>query len=184
MSHSNVLDSSDTVLIVIDVQDALMKAIHERDRVVTNTVRLIETAKIFSIPILVTLQYAARLGDCSQAVADALPKTDRIDKMTFSCCGKDLFLEALEKTNRRRVLLCGVESHVCVNQTAHDLLSLGYSVHLAKDAISSRTADNWIIGIEKMRDSGCVITSTETAIFELTKDASSDAFKKILRLVK
>ena len=184
MSHSNILDSSDTVLIVIDVQDALMKAIHERDRVAANTIRLIEAAKIFSIPILVTLQYAERLGDCTRAIADTLPHDDRIDKMTFSCCGEDLFLKALKETNRRRALLCGVESHVCVNQTAHDLLSLGYSVHLAKDAISSRTAENWITGIEKMRDSGCVITSTETAIFELTKDASSDAFKKILPLVK
>lgn len=184
MSHSNILNSSDTVLIVIDIQDSLLKAIHERDRVVENTVRLIEAAKIFSIPILVTLQNAGRLGDCTQAVADALPHADRIDKMAFSCCGSENFLEKLRETKRRQALLCGVESHVCVNQTAHDLLSQGYSVHLAKDAISSRTPDNWITGIEKMRDSGCVITSTETAIFELTKDASSPEFKKILPLVK
>lgn len=184
MSHPNILNSIDTVLVVIDMQDALLKAIHERDRVVANTVRLIEAAKIFSIPILVTLQYADRLGDCMQAVADALPHSSKIDKMTFSCCGNESFLDVLRETKRCQVLLCGVESHVCVNQTAHDLLSQGYSVHLAKDAISSRTSDNWITGIEKMRDSGCVITSTETAIFELTKDASSAKFKQILPLVK
>lgn len=184
MSHPNLLESSDTALIVLDVQDAFLKAIYERERVVLNSVKLIEAAKIFSIPIIVTLQNAERLGDCNEEVAAALPSDARLNKMTFSCLGGPCFPETLEETMRRRVLICGIETHICINQTAHDLLVRGYSVHIAKDAVSSRTPENWLTGIEKMRDSGCVITSTEMAIFELTEDASREEFKKILPLVK
>lgn len=184
MSHPNLLDSSDTVLVVIDAQDAFLKTIFERERVVANTVRLIEAAKVFSVPILVTLQNAPKLGDCTGAVMDALPHDTRIEKMSFSCCGCERFPGALEETTRRQALLCGVESHICVSQTAHDLLARGYSVHVAKDAVSSRTPESWLVGVEKMRDSGCVITSTEMAIFELTGDASSEEFKRILPLVR
>jgi len=184
MSHPRVLDRADTVLLVVDVQDAFLKAIHERDRVVANSVKLIEAAKVFSLPVIVTLQNAERMGDCTQAVADALPHDTRLNKMTFSCHGGPGFAQALAQTGRRQVLICGVEAHICVNQTAHDLLLHDYRVHLAKDAISSRTPENWEIGIEKMRDSGCVITSTEAAIFELMKDAAAPEFKRILPLVK
>lgn len=184
MSHPSLLESSDTVLLVVDMQDVLLNVIHERERVIRNTVRLVEVAKIFSIPILVTLQNPARLGDCSPELASALPHDSRISKMTFSCLGGECFPEKLDELGRRQVLICGVETHICVNQTAHDLLARGFGVQIAKDAVSSRTSDNWIVGIEKMRDSGCVITSTETAIYELTKDASTPEFKRVLKLVK
>ena len=179
-----MLNNSEAVLLVIDLQDPLLKVIHESNRVLENSVKLIEAAKIFSMPIMVTLQYAQKLGGCTQSIADALPNDSKLDKMTFSCCGGDCFNETLQATGRKQVLICGIETHVCVNQTAHDLLAMGYSVQIARDAVSSRTADNWNTGIEKMRDSGCVITSTETAIFELTRDASAPEFKKILPLVK
>lgn len=184
MRHPNLLNSSDTVLLVIDMQDKLLKAIYESERIVNNTVKLIETAKIFSIPVIVTLQNAERLGGCTQAIADALPHDSTMNKMTFSCCGGGCFDDAVRETGRKQVLICGVETHICVNQTAHDLLTMGYSVQIAKDAVSSRTMDNWITGIEKMRDSGCVITSTETAMYEFIQDAATPEFKKILPLVK
>lgn len=184
MSHPNLLDCADTVLLVVDVQDPLLNAIYERERVIDNTVRLIEAAKILDVPVLVTLQYAARFGGCTQAVADVLPHDTVVDKTTFSCMGGANFPQILEETTRRQVLICGVEAHVCVSQTAHDMLARGFSVHLAKDAVSSRTPENWITGVEKMRDSGCIITSTEMAIFELIQDASRVEFKKILPIVK
>ncbi|MHB9036760.1 MAG: isochorismatase family protein [Armatimonadota bacterium] len=184
MIHPNILNSSDAVLVVIDIQDPLLKTIHEGDRVVENTIKLIETAKIFSIPIMAPLQYSARLGDVTARIAETLPSDERFDKMTFSCAGSPDFLYALEHTKRRQVILCGIEAHVCVNQTAHSLLSREYAVHVVRDAVSSRTAENCGVGIEKMRDSGCVICSTEMAIFELTRDASSPEFKKILPIVK
>ncbi|MCL5104597.1 MAG: hydrolase [Armatimonadetes bacterium] len=184
MSHPNLLDSSDVALIVLDIQDGFLKAIHERERVVNNSIKLIEAAKIFSVPIMVTLQNAERLGDCNEEIARALPHNARLNKMSFSCLGGAGFSETLEETMRRQVLICGIETHICVNQTAHDLLARGFSVHIARDAVSSRTPENWVTGIEKMRDSGCVITSTEMAIFELTQDASHPEFKKVLPLVK
>ncbi|MCE5315481.1 MAG: hydrolase [Armatimonadota bacterium] len=184
MTHPNILDGADAVLVVIDIQDPLLKTIHEADRVVENTIKLVEAAKIFNLPILVPLQYASRLGDVTKPIADVLPSAQRFDKMTFSCLGSPDFLNALNETGRKQVILCGIESHVCVNQTAHDLLMQGFKVHVIKDAVSSRTAGNWITSIEKMRDSGCVISSVETAIFELTQDSSSPEFKKILPIVK
>ena len=184
MSHPAILRDSDAVLLVVDVQDAFLKAIWERERVVENTVRLVEAAKVFDLPVLATLQNAQRMGGCTQAVAEALPRNDCVDKMTFSCSGEASFRRMLEATGRRQVLICGVETHICVNQTAHDLLALGFGVHIARDAVSSRTQSNWQVGIEKMRDSGCVITSTEAAIFELLGNASRPEFKKILPLVK
>ena len=184
MNHENILDSSKSLLVVIDIQDPLLKVIHEGDRMVANSIKLIETAKIFDIPILVPLQYATRLGDVTQPIADAVGFEKRYDKMTFSCFGSADFETALKEAQRTQVILCGIEAHVCVNQTAHDLLARGYNVHIAKDATSSRKESDWETGIEKMRDSGCVICSTEMAIFELVKDSSRPEFKRILPIVK
>jgi nicotinamidase-related amidase len=179
-----MLSQSDAVLLVVDVQDAFLKAIWERERVVANSVKLVEAAKVFEMPVLVTLQNAQRMGGCTQAVSDALPDVNCIDKMAFSCLGEESLRRTLEQTGKRQVLICGVETHICVNQTAHDLLDLGYGVHVAQDAVSSRTQSNWEVGIGKMRGSGCVITSVETAIFEILQDASRPEFKRILPLVK
>jgi nicotinamidase-related amidase len=101
--------------------------------------------------------------------------------MTFSCCGSKDFLSALE---RYTILLCGVETHICVNQTALDLLRLGYQVHVAADAVSSRKESNYRIGLDRMRQAGAVITSTEMAVFEMLRDAAAPEFKRILELVK
>jgi|YNPNPStandDraft_1061719.scaffolds.fasta_scaffold00002_23 nicotinamidase-related amidase len=184
MSHPNILDSSYAMLVVIDVQDSLLKAIHQADRVIANTVKLIEAAKVFDIPVLVTVQYPEKLGGCTELVATALKDVQVFPKTAFSCLGCKEFAQHIAATGRRQVILCGIEAHVCVNQTAHDLLLRGLRVHVARDAVSSRTAENYEVGIGKMRDSGCVITSTETAIFEMTGDASRAEFKRILPIVK
>ncbi|MEN6356904.1 MAG: hydrolase [Armatimonadota bacterium] len=184
MSHTNILDKSNAVLVVVDIQNPLLKVIYEGERMVANVIKLIEAAKVFDLPILVPLQYAARLGDVTQPIADALPTDKRFDKMTFSCLGSPDFQKALQATGRSQVILCGIEAHVCINQTAHDLLAHGYSVHVIDDAISSRRRDDWKCAVEKMRDSGCVISSTEMAIFELTRDSSIPEFKRILPIVK
>lgn len=184
MNHVNILDSSKSLVVVIDVQDPLLRVIYEGDQMVANSIKLIETAKIFDIPILVPLQNYARLGDVTQPIADVLGFEKRFDKMTFSCFGSTEFVQALEETQRTQIILCGIETHVCVNQTAHDLLARGYNVHVVKDATSSRRQSDWKTGIEKMRDAGCVACSTEMVIFELVRDASRPEFKRILPIVK
>ncbi len=185
MSHPNVLEALDCVLLVVDLQDSLLRVIHESDKVIANTIKLVEAAKILSIPILLTVQYRDKLGPTTKAVADALPAgVVEIDKTTFSCVDGEGFEEILGRSLRRQVIVCGIETHVCVNQTAHDLLVDGYSVHIVSDAVSSRTAENRDAGLDKMRQSGCIITSTEMAIFELLKDASRPEFKQMLPFVK
>jgi len=184
MSHPNILDCGDAVLIVVDLQDKLLNAIHDHERVVQNSVRMIEAAKVLGIPILVTLQYAEKWGDCTQTIAAAVGHDARVSKMSFSCMGGECFPDLLNDTQRRQAIICGIETHVCVNQTAHDLLGKGYSVHIVEDAVSSRTLENKKAGIDKMRASGCVISTTEMAIFELLGDASREEFKKLLPLLK
>lgn len=184
MSHPRMLNRENSVLVVVDIQDILLRFIYEADRVTANSIKLIEAAKVLDVPVIVTLQNADRFGGCTQAIADALPPGEHINKMTFSCCGSEHFSQTLRACGRKEVILCGIETHVCVNQTAHDLLDAGYTVHIAKDAVSSRSKDNWKTGIEKMRDSGCIITSTEAAIFEIVKDASAPEFKRVLPIVK
>lgn len=182
--HPSVLDRNETVLVVVDVQEPFLGSIFERDRVVSNVVKLVEAANVLDVPVVTTLQYPEKMGDVIPELAEVLPDTDRIDKTAFSCCGAKSFVNKLEQLGRHAVLLCGVETHICLNQTAHDLLILGYKVHIAADAVNSRKESDYIIGLGKMRESGVIITSTEASIFELLRDAASPEFKTILRLVK
>jgi nicotinamidase-related amidase len=182
--HPNILDGNNTVLVVVDMQEPFLRSIFERERVVANTIKLIRAAKALGVPVVTTLQYQARMGDVIPEVAEALPDESRIDKMTFSCCGVEPFGEALAAIGRRQILLTGVETHICVSQTAHDLLHTGYSVQVAEDGVSSRRESDWRTGVEKMRGSGVVITSCEAAIYEMLRDASAAEFKQILDVVK
>ncbi|HOK54814.1 MAG TPA: hydrolase [Armatimonadota bacterium] len=179
-----LLERNDTVLVVVDIQEPFLRNIFERDRVVTNAIKLIEAAKVLGVPIVTTLQYKEKMGDVIPEVAEALPDDDeRIDKMTFSCCTEQ-FNARLSQLGHNTVLLCGVETHVCLNQTALDLIQLGYKVQLAADAVSSRKESDYKIGLEKLRGAGVVITSTEAAIFELLRDAAAPEFRNILRIIK
>ncbi|MDO8684289.1 MAG: hydrolase [Armatimonadota bacterium] len=184
MRHPDLLDKNNTTLVVVDLQEPFLRSIFERERVVANSVTLIRAAKILGLPTVATLQYPERMGDMIPEVLEALPEDARIGKTAFSCCGSDEFRDKMSEIGRPTALVCGVESHICVNQTVHDLLVAGYKVHVAKDAISSRTKANYKIGVEKMRQAGAIITSVETAIFELLADAKASEFKQILELVK
>lgn len=184
MRHQNLLNKQDTVLVVIDLQEPFLRFIFERERVVANSVVLIKGAGVLGLPVISTLQYPERMGDMVPDVLDALPSDDRIGKTSFSPFGCDEFVQRLAESGRKNVLICGVESHICVNQTVHDLLAAGYAVHVAADAVSSRTIANWKIGLDKMRQSGAIVTSVEAALYEMLADSKSPEFKHILDLVK
>jgi nicotinamidase-related amidase len=184
MSHPNLLNKTNTILVVLDLQEPFLRFIFERGRVVANSVALIKGARALGLPIISTLQYPDRMGDMVPEILDALPEDERIGKTTFSSCGSEEFVRRIEATGKKTVLICGVESHICVNQTVHDLLALGYDVHIAADAVSSRTEANWKIGLDKMRQSGATISSVETALYEMLADSRSPEFKQILELVK
>ena len=179
------LDPEECALIVIDIQEKLLPPIFERERVVKNSQLLIRLAGILNIPTIATTQYSKGLGDTVPDVKSLLPQ-NAIDKQMFSCFGSDAFCSLLKRLPGRRntVLLCGMESHICVMQTALSALREGYLVHVASDAVSSRTEWNWKIGLERMRAAGAVISSTEMMIYELLRSSGTEEFRKMLPHLK
>jgi nicotinamidase-related amidase len=171
-------------LAVIDIQERLLPAIFEGERVVRNTVRLIKGARVLGIPILVTEQYKKGLGATTAAVAAEIADLPLMEKTAFSACGAAGFEMALKAKRISDVILCGIEAHVCVSQTCLDLLDKGFRVFVVVDAMSSRTTDNHFIAVERMRDAGGIVASTEMVLFELLEKAGTEEFKQILTLVK
>ncbi len=178
------LDREDSVLLIVDIQEKLAAVMKERDKVVGNNLHLIELAKMIGMPVMVTEQYPKGLGRTVTDIREALPFYRPIEKMTFDCCGQPPFLEELKEHNKRNVVLTGMETHICVLQTCIGLLKGGINVHLVQDAVCSRTEENWKIGVEFMREAGAVVTSTETALFQLLKVAGTEEFKKMSQRIK
>jgi nicotinamidase-related amidase len=180
------LEADHCALIVVDIQEKLLPPIFQKDLLVKNSQLLIRLAGILKIPTLMTTQYAKGLGGTVPEIASLLPGTEAIDKHMFSCFGSDVFCSLLKRVpgNRTTVLLCGMESHICVMQTALGALREGYLVHVASDAVSSRSEWNWKIGLERMRAAGAIISSTEMMMYELLKSSASPAFKELLPYLK
>ncbi len=178
------LRRDEALLVVVDIQERLAVVMAERERVVANTRRLIAAARLFGLPVFVTEQYPKGLGPTVPEIREALTPYAPVEKITFSCCGEPDFQDSLSETGRRHVILCGMETHVCVLQTCIGLLRDGYVVHLVQDAACSRTAENHRTGVEFMRDAGAVITCTETALFQLLERAGTSEFREISNLIK
>ena len=171
-------------LVVVDVQERLLPAIFEQQRVIQNAIRLIQGAGILGVPIFATEQYRKGLGPTVPEVAAAIPGFAPMEKVAFSACGAAGFIPALKQKKVSEAVLCGIEAHVCVTQTCQDLLEKGFRVFVAADAVSSRTPENYRLGVERMRAAGAVIVSTEMVLFELLQQAGTAEFKQILNLVK
>ena len=178
------LDKDKALLVVVDIQERLAVVMKKRKKVERNTSILIKAAGAMSIPVIVTEQYPKGLGPTTDHVKEALSKYEPIEKIDFCCCGEDTFVSAVKETGRTQVILCGMETHVCVWQTCLGLLDRGYIVHLAGDAVCSRSKDNYLAGVGLMRDAGAVISSTEAVCFQLLVRAGTDEFKAISKLVK
>jgi nicotinamidase-related amidase len=180
------LEADQCVLVVVDIQEKLLPPIFEKERLVRNSQLLIRLAGILNIPTLATTQYEKGLGKTVPEIASLLPASDAIDKLEFSCFGSDKFCAQLKHIpgNRNTLLLCGMESHICVTQTALGALRQGYLVHVASDAVSSRTEWNWRIGLERMRAAGAIISSTEMMMYELLRRSGSAGFKELLPYLK
>jgi len=179
-----LLSVEDSVLMVIDMQGNLYESMQDKQFLSENVQKLIRGVQVFGIPVIVTEQIPEKLGPTIDPVASLLPDVRRIPKSEFSCCDDEKIMKALKSVERRQVLLCGIEAHVCVYQTALDLLEFGYDVHLVADAVSSRTVRNREIGVEKMRDRGVHLASAEMVLFELIRTAEDPKFKEILKIVK
>ena len=180
------LDPERCALIVIDIQEKLLPPIFEKERLVRNAQLLIRLAGILKMPTLMSTQYSKGLGNTVPEIASMLPDVEPLEKMAFSCFGSDVFCSALKRVpgNRNTALLCGMESHICVAQTALGALREGYLVHVAADAVSSRTELNWKIGLDRMRAAGAVISSTEMMIYEALRSSGTSEFKDMLKHLK
>jgi hypothetical protein len=179
-----MLQRDNTVVVVIDVQGKLASLMHERERLYQQLQVFLRGARVLELPILWLEQYPKGLGPTVPEVAAELDGLQPIAKTCFSACGSEAFKAALTATGRRAALLVGIESHVCVHQTARDLLDDGFHVEVVADAVSSRTADNCQLGIQRMAAAGAAITSVEMALFELLREAGSAEFKEISKLVR
>jgi nicotinamidase-related amidase len=179
-----MLDIENCCLTVIDVQGKLAQLAHDKEALFRNIEILIQTAKALDIPILWCQQNPKALGPTIPQLAALLSGVDPIDKFSFSCCRDKKFISRLDELNRRQAILCGIESHVCVCQTALDFLDNNYEVYVAADTVSSRTAENKAIGLNRMQAEGIRICSTEMVMFELLKTSEHEKFKELARLIK
>ncbi len=179
-----MLEKETAVLVLIDVQEKLFRVIDEKEALIDNLQRLIRGAQALELPILVTEQNPDGLGGTLPEIADLFTDFQPIIKFSFSCCGEPAFMDALRNTGRNQILLCGIETHVCVYQTAALLAASGYEVQVVADTVSSRSALNKKYGLDKCREEGAGITTMEIALFELLKTAKSDVFKQISKIVK
>ena len=185
MAHPRILDRAQSMLVVIDVQEAYRNLTVEYERMVRGVRTLIEAAKVVQVPILATEQYPKGLGHLIPEVAEVLPAgLEIIEKLSLSCCGEPRFAERIEALGRRQVLVCGIETHACVNQTVHDFLDRGYRVHVPFDAIASRFEHDYRIGWEKLMGSGAIPTTVEMACLEWVRTAQAPEFKAIHKLIK
>ncbi len=185
--HPMTLSRDHTTLAVLDVQERLFHAMDadHREEVMRNIKVLAVAARRLHVPILVTEQYPKGLGHTLQELKDTLgPGVEPIEKVTFSCCGIEPFRSRLTTLGARHVVLTGIEAHVCVLMSALDLLAEGYTVHVVADAVTSRTQGNWRLAMGQLRQAGAVVTGTESVLFQLLRQADTDEFRELARLIR
>jgi nicotinamidase-related amidase len=179
-----LLGAKDTVLLIIDIQENLWNAMYNKDEIEKNAGTLVELASRSGIPVILTEQYKKGIGPTIKSLNERLPHVPGIEKLSFNCFDVEPFRGRLLSSDRKTLLIAGMEAHICVLQTALTAIEEGYRVHIVSDATGSRTEKNHHAGIERMRDAGCVITSAEMAVFEVVKEAGTPLFKDMLKLIK
>jgi len=170
--------------LIIDIQERLYPFIFENEKLTINVSKLIEGLKIIGIPIFITEQYVKGLGPTIEPVATLLGSHPRIEKMAFSCCDEPRVMEGIAVTGKENILIAGIESHVCVLQTVLDLTRNGYHPVVVEDCVSSRHENDKRVAIERMRQEGAIITTSESILFELLRYSGTEQFRGISRLVK
>lgn len=178
-----MLDRKDAVLVFIDVQGRLSELVDGSEVLFKNLRRLLEGMNALEVPVVVTEQIPEKLGATREEFQPLITGSP-ISKTSFSCCGEKAFCKAVEKLKRTQVILCGIETHVCVYQTTLDLLEAGYEVSIVTDAVSSRDPANKALALRRLEVEGVSLTGTEMVLFELLNDAKDPAFKSILQIVK
>jgi nicotinamidase-related amidase len=185
MQHKNTLDAAQTTLVIIDMQESFRSHISDFAETAVRIALVAHAAQLLKVPLIVTEQYPRGLGHTANEIRAVLPVDfNVIEKTTFSSCGAQAFEAELERNQTLHVIICGIEAHICVNQTTHGLLERGYRVHLLTDCITARSAHNKQTALAKMQQSGALPSSTEMALFELLRDSKHEQFKAIQNLIK
>jgi nicotinamidase-related amidase len=176
------MNQEDTILVVVDIQDKFLPVIKDIDKLIDNAIKLIKSFQIMNVSIVLTEQYSKGLGKTVKRITNVLNDYNPIEKITFDCFGNKYFLKSVE--DKKNLVICGIESHVCVTQTMVTALKKGFNVYLVKDAISSRKESDKKIAIERAKQEGAKIVSTEMVIFELLGEAGTEVFKEVSKIVK
>lgn len=185
MPHARILDISKSALLVVDVQEAFRSSIPDFTLIASRISMAVRGFNVLGLPILVTEQHPKGLGHTAEEIQLVLPEDSEIfEKSAFSACGAAAFVERIREIGIEQIAVCGIETHICVNQTTHDLLNDGFGVHLLTDCVASRFEHDKQAGLQKMSASGVVPSSVEMALFELMRDASHDKFKEIQALIR
>ncbi len=182
--YSKLLKREKAALLIIDIQERIIGVMAHKERVIDNNIKLIEGAKTLDIPIYYTEQYPKGLGETVPELKELLDGNEAVQKMSFSCSGAGELFAKLKQKNIEQVIVSGIESHVCVQQTVLDLLENGFQVNLAADAVSSRREFDYEIALHRMRDNGAEVTTTEAVLFEVLNVCGTPEFKTISKLVK
>ena len=178
------LKASEAVLVIVDVQERLAAVMERREQVEAAIGVLIRAARLHDIPIVVTQQYTRGLGPTVEAITSKLDDVEPVEKIFFSCCGEEPFMRTLDALGRRKVILTGMEAHICVLQTALDLIDGDYTIHLPWDAVCSRADGNRDVAMRFLERAGAIVTSSETAVFQILEKAGTPEFKEISSLLK
>lgn len=187
ITHPNLLSAKNSLLIVVDLQSKLSAAMPEAEaQLMTDNARsLVEAAGMLNIPVLLTEQYPKGLGSTDTTITDILSEDTLIfDKTGFSCCAADGFIDTVANTDRKQIILVGQEAHVCVLQTALELIHLGYQVHVVEDATCSRKVEHKFYALQRMQQQNASITNYESVLFEWVRDSTHPEFKKISGLLR
>lgn len=185
MPHPKILDRNKTALVVVDFQEAFRSPINDFAQVASRISTVVRGFQILDLPIIITEQYPKGLGRTAEEILFSLPPDfEFVEKTAFSSCGAKSFMEKLQASGATQIVLCGLETHICINQTAHDLLNENYEVHLLNDCVSSRFTQDKEVALKKMRQNGVVPSSVEMALFELMRDAKHEQFKAIQELIR
>lgn len=184
MRHGFVANAENSLLLVIDVQEAMTKVMERMKPTVDRINQLIESARVLDVPVLVTEQYRKGLGKTVAEVKVDLEASPAFHKEHFSACLEDGFLETVRRFGRSQIVVAGMETHVCVLQTSLDLIASGYQLQLVRNGVASRFKEDWETAVELLRDAGAVITTAEIVIFQWARRANTERFKKLLPIVK
>lgn len=182
--QTNLATKKDSILIIIDLQEKLVPEIYKKEETIENIKKLIKFSEALNIPFILTEQYPTGLGDTIPEIKETLSHYAPIKKISFSCFGSGEFKEKITELNPSTLIITGIETHICVNQTAIDALFKNFKVFVISDAVSSRTEENWKIGLEKMQNCGVQISSTEMLMYEILEKAGTKDFKKVLPILR